>query len=589
MIELKLARSQHRLFSKQKTCKGNVNKALIANVMQGGEKMESIYPTAMRRTILLAAADSSTRELMQQTFANSNYLLIEASDGEQTLDLIQRLWPDVALLDLALSGLDAISICERIHQFSAAEKMFFIVTGNYRDEDVKRAFKAGADDFVEKPIRPLLLRQRVDYLIKKKHALGSQQILQNVVESERVKAEELEKERAALADRLAESTEQLANALKSIDGRRKFMETALNEITAGIVIADVQGIVTFINRVALNTFETAANECLGKPISKLFGGSKEFQQDFSELQFGQDKRIEVIYKSKSGRKTEIGMTIVRLAQDSLTEFGYSILFRDLGAQRQTELELRRVERLTALGQMAAGFAHEIRNPLAALRSLAEALLAETPSSDFRREYIFRQMSLLKRIERLMTTSLQFSQPSAPIFESHLLQELIGDALDILAPRFKRYMSKPVFETEPDLPRVYVDDAQLVEVLMALIENALEAVEDPGCIHIAAYRTDAVNLNLGNENTNRKFVQIDVTDSGPGIQEEILPHIFDPFFTTKPKGTGLGLSIAQRLIKENGGHLLVSSNRNVETTFSVLLPEEEKKLKSAPPVPKEQVM
>ncbi len=141
--------------------------------------------------------------------------------------------------------------------------------------------------------------------------------------------------------------------------------------------------------------------------------------------------------------------------------------------------------------------------------------------------------------------------------------IVAEAVEALQPRLAGG-NIMVIEMDADLPDLYADEEQTVEVLVNLLENALDSVIDPGRVHIRV-------AQFADEAFTDQFIAFDISDDGVGISNHSLSRIFDPFFTTKPKGTGLGLAIAQRLARENGGHLLASSVPNVKTTFSLLLP------------------
>jgi signal transduction histidine kinase len=308
---------------------------------------------------------------------------------------------------------------------------------------------------------------------------------------------------------------------------------------------------------------------------------------------GTERRVEVSYVTPSGRTIELGLSVIATRTSSVVgrpgfwtppgsapepgriggieidrPLSFLLLFRDLGLQRQFEVELRRVNALTAVGQMAAGFAHEIRNPLAAIRSLSDNLLTELPEGDDRREYATRIVSLTRRLERFVRSSLRFAQPREPAARPCSALGLAEDALEVLSTRFKTGPAVQVLRADATAPKVLVDPDQIAEVLVALLENALDVVASPDHVRVLV---DVAGSADGVE--EGAFVTIEVADDGPGIPPELQARVFDPFFTTKPKGTGLGLSIVQRIVRNNRGHLRLIS-RPGETRFRILLPAAE---------------
>lgn len=397
------------------------------------------------------------------------------------------------------------------------------------------------------------------------HFIGIQQDV-----TARVHAAEMEKTRSSLETTVARRTSELAEALKRLEGRRHFTETVLNSITAGVLTANADGVVTFANRVATETLEVPREECVGSSLRTLFRGVEALSTELAAPHPGPEARLEFTLVGPSGRPVEMGMTLIRVDEPELPEFRFLLLFRDMADRRQYEMEMRRVKGLTALGQMAAGFAHEVRNPLAAMRALSEALLAELPKDAAHTEYVTRILSLVSRVERIVKTSLRFAQPRPPSPGSLSPRTLVAEALEILATRFKGSKEKVRVEVDGEPPNVFVDESQGVDVVMALLENAFESTDDAARVRV---RISSVSASRwpSRPAASSAGVVVEVVDDGPGVPAETLSRIFDPFFTTKAKGTGLGLSIAERLVRENGGQLFVTSEPGAETVFSVLLP------------------
>lgn len=243
--------------------------------------------------------------------------------------------------------------------------------------------------------------------------------------------------------------------------------------------------------------------------------------------------------------------------------------------RQFEDERRRFERLVALGTMVAGFAHEVRNPVAALRSIAEEVADELSEAGLHLPHIERMLRVLDRIEGLVRASLQFGRPATPRRGAHRPWTILSAALSAIGPRTRSSGGEIQIEVEPDLPDVLCDEGQIAQVLVILLNNALDAVGTSDRVTLRATRPradeDSLGVKLGKMHDPTAWVQLDVADDGPGISPDIIGQIFDPFFTTKAAGTGLGLSIAQQVVGENQSRLEVSSRRGGPTTFTLLVP------------------
>jgi two-component system sensor histidine kinase HydH len=269
------------------------------------------------------------------------------------------------------------------------------------------------------------------------------------------------------------------------------------------------------------------------------------------------------------------------------QVGFFLIFRDVGEERREEAERSRFERLAAMGTMVAGFAHEIRNPVAALRSIAEELGEELAAAGVALPHARRMLLVLARIERLVRTSLRFGRPATAKLAPHRPWEISAGAIASVHQRIKASGTQMRVEMESELPDILADDEQLTQALTILLENALDAVSTPEKVLLRVTRAAAPEGDYqGRKSTPpprdtpptvtpvavppQTWVRFEVIDDGPGVPADLRSRIFDPFFTTKPQGTGLGLSIAQQIVSENGGRLDLSCARGGPTIFAISL-------------------
>ena len=286
-----------------------------------------------------------------------------------------------------------------------------------------------------------------------------------------------------------------------------------------------------------------------------------------------------------GREIEIDLTVSRADQAAHEHLGFFFIFHDRTQDKQLETERRRFDHLAALGTMVAGFAHEIRNPMASLRSLAESLGEELAEANVVLPHVDRMLKVLARVERLVRSSLVFGRPSPPRAAHHRPWTILSSAVSSMHPRVHLMGGELCIEVDPDLPDVLVDDGQISQVLVILLNNALDATGSPQRVLLRARqaRPAAEGRKAKSEPpppfsppfspplSLPPYVRFDVCDDGPGIPPENRQRIFDPFFTTSASGTGLGLAIAQQLATENGARIELASALGGPTTFSVLCP------------------
>jgi signal transduction histidine kinase len=228
--------------------------------------------------------------------------------------------------------------------------------------------------------------------------------------------------------------------------------------------------------------------------------------------------------------------------------------------------IERHEKLAALGMLAAGVAHEIRNPLTAIRAalfmqqkhLERSSQAATDAQIIEREIL--------RLERIVSSFLQFARPAEPQLETLQAEASLREVQTLLAPQLARSGIQLIYEPSAAL-RIKADPGQLKQVLINLIQNAADSIGQDGRISL---RVRQGRQRLSNGEIDVAIFEIE--DNGKGMPPEVEKRLFDPFFTTKEGGTGLGLSIANQIIEKHGGMLQYQTQMNRGTTFGVVLPQ-----------------
>ena len=366
---------------------------------------------------------------------------------------------------------------------------------------------------------------------------------------------------------LADAQAEVASLYQRLADQRTFDQAILDGIDVGIITTDREGQILFANRCATSLLANPAiapgahvSDVLHLPClpDALLGGESRWTARHTVV-------------TPDGPEVELDIALSRADGRVEMNIGFFFIFRDSREERQRAEEHRRFERLAALGTMVAGFAHEVRNPVAALRSIAEELGEELTQAGLMLPHAGRMLRVLERMERLVRSSLRFGRPDVPKRASHRPWIVCSAALTTLSPRLIGGEQLRV-EMDPDLPSVFVDDGQIVQALVVLLDNAIDAVGSTAGVWLKVHAPRAPDSERPRASVpvTVPMVRFEVSDSGPGISATDLPRIFDPFFTTKPSGTGLGLSIAQQLVSENGGRIEVSSGRGV-TTFTLLVP------------------
>ncbi|MGD9850734.1 MAG: ATP-binding protein [Nitrospirales bacterium] len=254
---------------------------------------------------------------------------------------------------------------------------------------------------------------------------------------------------------------------------------------------------------------------------------------------------------------------VPLTNEEGQGMGYQGFNVDITALEQMRAQLNRAERLATLGQVAAGIAHEIRNPLVGIGSTTTLLLEDFESGDSRREDLQIILKETRRLDRIVNQIVDYARPRDLLPLTFLLPDLLQESLQVLSDLVKQKNIQVDFSLPDQLSSIRADRDQIKQVILNVLHNALEAVGQEGRLHLSiAEETHEQALGL----------RLKVKDNGRGVSPSALPRIFEPFFTTgKIRGTGLGLAICRNIIESHGGEIHAESQEGLGTTISIWLP------------------
>jgi two-component system sensor histidine kinase HydH len=274
---------------------------------------------------------------------------------------------------------------------------------------------------------------------------------------------------------------------------------------------------------------------------------------------GQDIEVQHL----NAGKIPLSLSASRLKDEMGREMGSVLLLRDLREIRDLQEKVRRSERLASLGRLAAGIAHEIRNPLSSIRGFAQYFMNRLKGHEEEQGYASIMVKEVDRLNRVVTDLLDFSRPKEPHRELQPLQNILSHSVKLLGPELRKKGVQVEEEYEPDLPPALVDRDQLSQAFLNLLLNSLESIEGGGKIRITLKKGD-----------NQHGIKVAVADTGRGISPEDLGRVFEPFFSTKRGGTGLGLAIVHQIVESHGGEVEVESTEGTGTTFRITLPTRE---------------
>ena len=340
---------------------------------------------------------------------------------------------------------------------------------------------------------------------------------------------------------------QLSSSALQVDELRVLNENIVRSLSSGLLTVDTAGRVLYYNPAAEGLLRLSP-EAIGHPVEGILPGLTQTLADQGA------ERAELPVEVPQVGPMHLGLSRMPLVDASGERIGDLINFTDLTRLQELTEQVRRNERLAALGGLAASVAHEIRNPLTAIAGSAE-LLGATPGLDD------QDQRLLKVIQResgrlgdLITDLLAFTRPKKPNRVKLSVASTVRDTREAFCADPLNKNIELQVRVDEDVP-VYADPAQLSQVIWNLVRNAAEAMERKGWIQIRISR-------------EMDLCRVDITDDGPGIDPEKRDRIFDPFFTTKEHGTGFGLAIVHRVVEDNRGTIDVESTVGHGTTFTL---------------------
>ncbi len=373
------------------------------------------------------------------------------------------------------------------------------------------------------------------------------------------------------------------------------MVSSLNEyfidsLAGGWVLLDPHGKIVSVNRGALNIFQCESEDLVGKPHStllKILNVNSSLESWIEESLQNQLERSlkELDAMSKDGRNLKLAFSTSQLKDKDDNFAGMAVTLKDLTRANEITEKMQRTDKLAALGGMAAGLAHEIRNPLGSIKGLTQLLKEELKEGEKAQVYTETMIREIDRLNGVITNLLNFSHPSQKEFHFCDINKLLERALELVNVNIDDESIQIKQIMDPSLPAFWGDDKKLVQAFLNILLNAVQAVSGAGEI-ILVTRFDPNHI-INEEGFVTGAIIVQIKNSGDPIPPEIIPNLFDPFFTTKKDGTGLGLPITHQIVTQHGGTLTPQCH-NGFTEFNIELPIAEQLGKGPNPVMEQKV-
>jgi len=359
--------------------------------------------------------------------------------------------------------------------------------------------------------------------------------------------------------------EQYRSAKRSLGAMESLSSNVLRSITRGVIVVDLKGRISSLNRAAGIILNLNGNDLTGAPFGEIW--SKEdplrsiLEKSLKERKLAHDQDIDYYEEGKGNLSLRIDTTF--LEDDKSRIVGIVMIIKDLTEAKQLDTQMRRADKLASLGRLAAGIAHEIKNPLSAmsinLQLLEEEVSSSSPSS---RERLLNYLNIVeaetKRLEGIVQNFLLFAKPPPLELSQVSINQTLDKVLALINREARADGVKITREYCRDLPLVWGDGEQLSQAFLNIVINSLQAMEGKGQLTVRTV-------------SGRQHIEVEISDRGQGIASEDREKIFELYFTTKEEGTGLGLPITQRIIHEHRGWINVESKAGKGTKFRIGLP------------------
>jgi PAS domain S-box-containing protein len=381
----------------------------------------------------------------------------------------------------------------------------------------------------------------------------------------------LRQQRTALEGANAE----LRQRLDELADLKSYTDNILASLTTGIVTVDLDGRVVTLNPAAEMMTGFFAGEVIGRYCTEVFAQTAELGEILMETIATRSASpgVAVTLHRRNGRTLPVEVSAAPLKAGEGKDLGVIAAIRDLTVVRELESRLRRSDRLAALGELAAGLAHEIRNPLTSLVTFSRHLPRRFNDEQFRAKFQSVVPRELERINGIVEGLLELARPARVNFTAVRLPALLERAAELYAQEMESGGIRVTRDYTRDLPAAWVDAEAVYQGLVNLVRNALDAMPSGGDLTLRAGWSDERHIvrpgRRGPAGTRR--ARIEIEDTGIGIPPAAADRIFNPFFSTKTGGTGLGLALTHKIIEDHGGSIDFRSPVGGGTIFRIVLP------------------
>jgi two-component system sensor histidine kinase PilS (NtrC family) len=384
----------------------------------------------------------------------------------------------------------------------------------------------------------------------------------------------------AISEELKKKKKELIQKQVDYNQLEAFNQNIIQSLDSGLLTIDLSGNINFLNRTAEKILGQDGESLKDTSIYDLFPKINEVveQVKMKVPESSSDyQRYETLLTNHEGGKIYLGFSFSPLTDPEGSLIGHTLIFQDITKFKEMEEQMKRVDKMAAVGALAAGMAHEIRNPLASLSGSIQMLKTELTLDDPQQHLMEITLRESERLNALITDFLLFAQPPQSHKIVYPIGKILEETLDLFIHSPSFHDGIRILRPSPrEGIRISIDPDQMKQVFWNLFINAAQSMSNGGEIQVHLGKGNALgitSLSLSPPVRDKEWVKISIVDSGKGIPLEEKEKIFEPFFTTKENGTGLGLSIVHKIVENHKGLIKVDSELGRGSTFTIFLPAE----------------
>ena len=494
-------------------------------------------------------------ELLEDVLSENGYLSVCARNGVEALETLKTETVHLIVADAMMPKMDGFQLCKEVRAQSAHRKTPFIIyTGNYVDEtDQEFARSIGVDRYVVKYAGLGVLVQAVNELAQETygHLPGSLHETKEQIDDQAF----LEKHHAIVIRKLEEKmaelemyAETLIRKNREIQASEERFRALFDHASIPIFVVDRQeGKIMDANRLATDLLGYSRDELLAMSAIP-FAGETGFASSLLSAKNFQSGESEIVTKSGAVLHVDVGVGPVTRPQDPRM----LVFMRDITEAKRMRDRLLQYEKMSILGRLAAGIAHEIRNPLSAVSLNLQYLSQKYQANEELREALQDALEGAKRVETVIENTLSLARVTPPVLKPDKLNDLVHQVSTFVKISIQQKDIQLETRLDPDLPAVLVDAKQIQQVILNIVQNAIDASTEGGTVELSTSRADEGDR----EGTVRPAVTVSVRDHGCGIKPEDRKRLFEHFFTTKRSGTGLGLALSKQIVERHDGEIRI---------------------------------